>query len=412
MKKNIVNKLLLLISAFFMFYNFGCKKQINSQNQNDSAIDTISDADVQLLSNLQIDTTTTLADLVFSDGSSVEDFLVQYDSSFYYQHRSTSITSFTPAQQEKILLGRMFQIAINLTLRPDHIFTDVLPNQIGIDYSWGSKSFALRRVPPGNYGPHPGTCFDTIHGLDCSGFIYYVGTTVGLNFVDPDGSTTIPENFANANYFKDTNNWKTAFLPEFPNLKIANMGQLDRTDFQFGDIIVWPGEHIGLIVSPNLFLNSSGGPKACNYNKSYNGGPARRELTDSFLSAFHGGVYTILRVTTPISNDPDGNWLVSWQIQYCDSASGSHLISVSGGQFNATIGSYTTIHGTSETISIQGTITVDNGGSNLFDVSGNEFLSGNSCNGGNGFQGYITVSGTSASGSAGDFWGPLTFTKQ
>jgi hypothetical protein len=104
--------------------------------------------------------------------------------------------------------------------------------------------------------------------------------------------------------------------------------------------------------------------------------------------------------------DPDGKWLVVAHVTSCMDATGQQLITVSGGKFDAPIFVYDA-SGCHESVSVQGTI--EKGSSKLV-VSGNEFLSGSCCNGGNGFQGFIEPSPTK--GSASSSWGEMTFEKK
>ena len=105
--------------------------------------------------------------------------------------------------------------------------------------------------------------------------------------------------------------------------------------------------------------------------------------------------------------NPDGKWLVTADVGSCGSAKGSDTVIVSGGRFtNAKIFSYPVSGGT-ETVTITGTIAK---GNLYLIVEGNEFLSGTSCNGGNGFYGFLQTSQTS--GTVASAWGTLKFVKQ
>lgn len=104
---------------------------------------------------------------------------------------------------------------------------------------------------------------------------------------------------------------------------------------------------------------------------------------------------------------PDGSWKVTVITSgHCGAPAASKLITVTGGNFNSSIATFTA-SGCTETISITGTITI---GNTKYIASGNEFLSGNCCNGGNGFYNFIDTS--PASGTVTSNWGSMKFEKQ
>lgn len=116
-----------------------------------------------------------------------------------------------------------------------------------------------------------------------------------------------------------------------------------------------------------------------------------------------------ITTTTTTAPDPNGNWLVTVvSPAHCSSPLVSKLITVSGGNFNAVLQTYTN-NGCTETMSIYGTLTM---GNINFVVSGNETLAGTCCNGTNGFFSYIDPTKTPISGNVQSNWGSLKFTKQ
>ena len=107
--------------------------------------------------------------------------------------------------------------------------------------------------------------------------------------------------------------------------------------------------------------------------------------------------------------DINGNWLVTCTITSCYQATVSKVIPVSDGSFNAEIGSYS-LYGQTETVSIQGTFEVS--GNNSYAVSGNQFLVGSACNGGNGFYGFINTDNNPMTGDPPSSWGTIHWEKQ
>jgi hypothetical protein len=125
------------------------------------------------------------------------------------------------------------------------------------------------------------------------------------------------------------------------------------------------------------------------------------------------GTHQVYNACVPNSSttlpDPDGNWSVTAHVTGCFTATGTNTIAVSNGRFtNSKIFSYK-VNGATETVTISGTI--ERGRTSLT-VSGNEFLTGNDCNGGNGFSGFLETMGASTTGTAASAWGTLHFTKQ
>ena len=108
------------------------------------------------------------------------------------------------------------------------------------------------------------------------------------------------------------------------------------------------------------------------------------------------------------STDIDGDWLVTCIITSCGNATVSNTITVSDGKFDAEIGSYTEAHPyypQTQSVSIQGTLIIVS--SNGIEASGNEFLSGSACNGGNGFYGIFNSTKKPISGDSPSYWGNI-----
>ena len=107
--------------------------------------------------------------------------------------------------------------------------------------------------------------------------------------------------------------------------------------------------------------------------------------------------------------DPNGSWQVTVVASgHCGAPAGSKIIQVSNGNFDAVITTFTK-SGCTQTLSVKGTITK---GNLNYIVSGNEFLTGNCCNGGNGFFAYIDPNASPIKGTVGSSWGSLVFEKK
>ncbi|MEO7922669.1 MAG: hypothetical protein ABIR30_03265 [Chitinophagaceae bacterium] len=105
--------------------------------------------------------------------------------------------------------------------------------------------------------------------------------------------------------------------------------------------------------------------------------------------------------------DPNGTWEVAViPSGHCQAPAGSKLITVSGGNFSATIMTFTG-GGCTRTLSVNGSITK---GSLNYIVSGNETISSSCCSGTNGFFAYIDPS--TGSGTVASNWGDLRFEKK
>ena len=113
----------------------------------------------------------------------------------------------------------------------------------------------------------------------------------------------------------------------------------------------------------------------------------------------------------------DGTWLVTVQVETCYDVTASGTVTVTGGTFSGTLFTYCANPRSGDTYlpvsgcgtDIQQVVSIQDG---LFDrqgVEGNLFLSGDACNGGNGFYG---VMASATGGVATSSWGTLTFAKQ
>jgi hypothetical protein len=91
---------------------------------------------------------------------------------------------------------------------------------------------------------------------------------------------------------------------------------------------------------------------------------------------------------------PDGTWQVTIMNGHCSAPVYSKLINVSGGTFNATLLTFTK-NGCTSTVYISGNVNVT---SHFYHFTGNTFLSGNCCNGGNGFDSLVDANITPVSG--------------
>jgi|GEM_PF-5004582 hypothetical protein len=400
---------IMVVLIILSFSN--CKKS-KTEEPATVALDYLSDAEVAELNTFPVDSIIKFSNILFDDSTSMQAFLLQYDSSFYnsYPLRPAGGITLSLDQKRRLLISEMVYMGFYLTIRKVYPADQNGPYQYGLAYSWGSKQYMTRQLPA------PVCNSEKIYGLDCSGMMYQIAVAPGLAF------PSNPQNYCNAQYLKDTANWDKAIngSQKFTGLKMSDLGyNLPLSQICAGDIIVWfknnsdTAKHIGIACTNGssgalLVLNSSGGSKTCATNMDPLHGPVIKVFT-TMLSSQHYNNYKVLRVINP-SPDPDGNWLVTCTIEYCDSATVSKVLTVSGGNFNATIGTYT-VPGCTETISIQGSITYTTGDVD-FVASGNEFLTGSCCNGGNGFQGFINIwQNPQFEGDSPSYWGNIHWKK-
>lgn len=113
----------------------------------------------------------------------------------------------------------------------------------------------------------------------------------------------------------------------------------------------------------------------------------------------------------------DGTWLVTVTIDTCYDFTSTATVTVTGGVFAGNLFTYcanaqsgdTYLTTTTCGADIMQTVSIADGAFDGSVVDGNLYLTGGACNGGNGFYGTMS---SSTAGTAGSFWGTVTFAKQ
>lgn len=309
MKKIIIT----LLVATIIFSNNSCKKDkggddITSASEAQSG-DFLTPEELSIVDSIPRATNFLPSNILLPNGETVENFMQLVDSGFYNAwNRSQSIfDNLGPQDARNALISRLTMVAYNLTNRNLHQYPDEgsnKPAQNGLAYSWGGKDHTIRQAPIG-----AGTiCTEEIHGLDCSGFIYQLFAKSGV---------TIPKGRANDQ--RQTKTIKNAIIQSIPSLdkvKVDDLGKLDISKFESGDIIYWTkknGEafHIGLVLKKtngSLAVYMSAGTvgvknSECLSNKDLKHGPVMVEFIHPYW--FGGAVpYGVVRINADIS----GKW--------------------------------------------------------------------------------------------------------
>ncbi len=208
----------------------------------------------------------------------------------------------------------MTKVALFLTNRNNFKFDkegDNKPAQNGLAYSFGSRIYHLRQLPPA------GQCTDEVFGLDCSGFVYQVLLKAGIyldlpTYADLQRQPKTIEDAIKAGY------------PEMTKIKVEDLGKLSSSKFECGDIIYWKNSngvayHIGIVLkdaSGNLAIAQSNGVSSgsCENNYGLSRGPRFSNINKAILPASENGFgdnYGIVRVNADIS----GNWNMTLKCQ-------------------------------------------------------------------------------------------------
>lgn len=249
MKKSVYLMMILLA--------FACQKE-RSVDYEDNP-EALSQEDVEALDNLPDANFIDFKTLILPNGDYIYDFLLENDPDFINSIiesitlKSTSLNNpFEGMGRQKIrnlILSRMTAVSHVLVNRSLFQYQEEgaeKPAQNGIAYSWGSKDYSKRQKPPGSKS----YCTHKIHGLDCSGFVYQVFKSAGINLLSgPANLQRDPETLKNA---------ILASIPAFEQIKVEDLGSISSSDFEAGDIIYWlkgtKASHIGIILK-----NDSGG---------------------------------------------------------------------------------------------------------------------------------------------------------
>ncbi|RYE51304.1 MAG: hypothetical protein EOP48_18425 [Sphingobacteriales bacterium] len=268
-----------------------CKK--NETTTNSSSSDELTDVQIQIIEAAGIDTSSTYKVALFPNGINMSEWEKKNDSGYIYifSRRANS------ASDNKLLfINAMTHAGFLLTTRSNYTF----PSQVGLAYVYNSKSIQTASTYPG------ATCQQPLYGVDCSGMIYQMANASGLNL--PKGGTT--------DYVK-TDLWNSAFKnsPDFQKLEMRDSGALSPSKIESGDIIVAPGNHIGMVFNNGSSIgvfNSLGRTKyPCSKNSDIYHGPVISKDLSKWLQTTFGTAYHVLRViqkgdpgltTAPISS--------------------------------------------------------------------------------------------------------------
>ncbi len=192
------------------------------------------------------------------------------------------------------------------------------PAQTGLAYSYGQRNYENREEPPA------GECEEEVYGLDCSGFVYRVFKSAGLDL----GLTIWADRIRNVDFL----NKKLKEHPVYSALTAKDMGQIPVSQFQSGDIIYWqqircpvstppipcpiilpsntPAEHIGIVFKTGkslMIFQSNGTPrkektvkdckKDCVYDcrGNYGNGRGPRAFVAGGPYFFEQAIYGIVR---------------------------------------------------------------------------------------------------------------------
>lgn len=249
------------------------------------------------------------SDIVLPNGLNLDEYLLEMDPDFYNEWNNKSSNSkndLGPQDSKNLLIAKMTKVALFLTNRNNFTFDkegDNKPAQNGLAYSYGSRIYHLRQLPPA------GRCTDEVYGLDCSGFVYQVFLKSGIyldlpTYADLQRQPKTIEDAIIAGY------------PEITKIKVEDLGKLPSSKFESGDIIYWKNAngvafHIGIVLKKsngNLAIAQSNGVDngTCENNYGLNRGPRFSNINKAILPKDDGGFgddYGIVRINADISGE-------------------------------------------------------------------------------------------------------------
>lgn len=245
--------------------------------------DTLSSSKLQILESATLDSITIFTDLLFPDGSNISKWdLANGSGNSHAFNRGTSILSASDKKRQFIDL----MSKAGLYLANDKQCTCYPQQPYGLAYVYGSHSI----LSPSR--SNPGICQQLLFGLDCSGMIYEMAYSSNINI-----------SYHNTKEFVDVGIWNNAFknTPDFAGLEMQDLSFLPPSQFEAGDIIIEPGEHMAMVYRTGTTLgimNSQGSPSYnCEKNSGEGRGPVLRADIEKFIGQlFPKNDYHILRV--------------------------------------------------------------------------------------------------------------------
>lgn len=248
-------------------------------------------------------------EIVLSNGQTLDDYLLLNDPDFYHAlFTKNAVTNqrAEPKITKDLLVARLNAVALMLTDRSNFVYpagSAGQPAQNGLAYSYGSKIYNTRKAPS------EGECTEEVYGLDCAGFIYQIFYQSGVR----SGLWTTAEVQRRPDTLKKR---IQAAFPELEKLEVEDLGKIDFSDVESGDIIYWlrsngKAKHIGMILKDqtgNLFVGQSNGTGKASLNCTDNFGPSRgprfMNLNASIGSDAFGSNYGIVRINIEDVNAP------------------------------------------------------------------------------------------------------------
>lgn len=298
--------------AFALLFTFNaCKKDANDEPYVQlSDPEALSPEEIQILDGIPEATGFSTTTVVLPNGETLADYLEEVDRPFGEKWMATGTDAYNdlgPQDARNLMIARLAAVALNLTDRSKHQFEaegDGKPAQNGIAYSWGSKDYTKRQVPPGD-----GTiCNEAVYGLDASGFIFQLFAEAGVPIAKESADKQRqPDALQQA--------LKSA-IAALDKVKVEDLGAIPTANFEAGDIIYWTNSsgvatHIGLVLKNKdgklaVFQSNgaaSGDAEECAKNLGDTRGARRLQLNDPYWFG-QSKPYAITRINAEIS----GNW--------------------------------------------------------------------------------------------------------
>jgi len=274
-----MKKIVLLLSMGLLL--FSCGPQENPQEKTEQ----LSLEELEILEQAGVDNESKYEDAVFADGTNMSEWAKIYNPHSTGAHSETKSTEApTTREKKKLFVDNMTEAGHRLTNRQ---YWSLMVSQInGLAYVFGSKSTDEILIHPES------ECSAGLYGLDCSGMIKVMAAE---SFLYLSGEGTV--------HFANVSEWNNAFNRSelYKGLKMNNLGQINVSDFQAGDIIVKAGKHIGMVFDNGKGIlkiyNSLGSPKyTCSKNSDFKHGPLITNNISNWITDVFNTGYNVLRI--------------------------------------------------------------------------------------------------------------------